>query len=63
MPLRELLEEEHRPLDQIDTISELIVSAYHHLLHTQKIQKKQSLEDLKYYSEKMHHYICFILGL
>lgn len=63
MPLKELLEEENRSLEQIDTISELIVSAYHHLLHTQKIQKKQSPEDLKYYTEKMHHYICFILNL
>lgn len=63
MPLRKLFEEEHRSLEQIDTVSELIVSAYHHLLHTQLTQKKQTPEDIKYYTEKMNHYICFILNL
>lgn len=63
VPLKELLEEEHRSLDQIDTISELIVSAYHHLLHIQQIQKKLSPEDIRLYIEKMNHYICFILDL
>ena len=63
MPLRELLEEEQRSLTQIDLISELIVSAYNHLLHTQKTQAERTPEDLKFYTKKMHDYICYILNL
>lgn len=62
LPLRELLLEEHQSLDEIDTISELILSAYHQLLHSCMQEEQDTRIDIPEYTKKMHHYISFILS-
>lgn len=62
LPLRELLTEEKRPLDELDTISELIVSAYHQLLHCCLLEDSRDSAHIPEYTAKMKHYISFILS-
>ena len=62
LPLRELLMEEERPLNELETISELIVSAYHQLLHYSMQEDTKNASLISEYTEKMTHYISFILS-
>ena len=62
LPLRELLLEEERPLNELETISELIVSAYHQLLHYSMQEDTKDTSLISEYTAKMTHYISFILS-